>query len=421
MKELHICGVQRTHRGWRSGWTKQFTQTITPTGTSSSETLNILNSTKPDCTKPAQSVNQNLNLSLWNAQSVGNKTNDICEYVITHDIDILCLTETWMKPDDPVVINEMSPPGYAFINTPRVYASGDNHGGVGILSKAQIGLCLMTNLDIPVFNTFEYNVVSNISRSFYIITVYRPPPSTVNQLKLSSFLVELEELIDCVNLLPGKVLLVGDLNVHFDIPAKSDVKRVSTCLSSAGMSQHVSEPTHRSGRILDVVVTRDIDNLTHTISVDSATFTKDHFMVNCSINLSKPRPSKATRTFRKYKSIDHQRFSEDLSAKMATISQKNYLNVDDLLNDYNSSCRKVLDYHAPPITRKSTVLHHPGWFSDQVNKAIRERRRSERKWRKSGSTAHHEQFLTSRQSVRDSVSESKVAYYKNKFENFKLY
>ena len=82
-----------------------------------------------------------------------------------------------MKPDDPVVIKEMSPPGYAFINTPRVYASGDTHGGIGILYKTQIGLWLMSNLVMPVFTTFEYTVVSNISRSFNIVTVYRPTPS----------------------------------------------------------------------------------------------------------------------------------------------------------------------------------------------------------------------------------------------------
>ena len=404
LRELNICGVQRTQRGCRGGGGKCKTNPHTDTST-------VLNSTK------SASQNEHLNLSVWNAQSVGNKTNDICEYVITHDIDILCLTETWMKPDDPVVIKEMSPPGYAFINTPRVYASGDTHGGIGILYKTQIGLCLMSNLDIPVFTTCEYTVVSNMSRSVYIVTVYRPTPSRVNKLKLSTFLKEFEDFIDCVNELPGKVLLVGDLNVHFDEPSKSDVKRVSTFLSSVGMSQLVSEPTHKHKHTLDVIVTRDTDELINGISVDRTTFTKDHFMVNCSVNLSKPQPSKAVRTFRKYRNIDHEHFSEDLSAKMMAISQKDYSSVDDLLNDYNISCLAVLDTHAPQITRISTVSHHPGWFSDEVMETIRERRRCERKWRKSQTASHYEEFLVSRQNVKDLVLESKTVYYKNKFEN----
>ena len=238
-------------------------------------------------------------------------------------------------------------------------------------------------------------VVSNISLSFYIVTVYRPTPSRVNKLKLSTFLKEFEDFIDCVNELPGKVLLVGDLNVHFDEPSKSDVKRVSTFLSSIGMSQLVSEPTHKHNHTLDVVVTRDTDELINVISVDRTTFTKDHFMVNCSVNLSKPQPSKAVRTFRKYRNVDHEHFSEDLSAKMMAISQKDYSSDDDLLNDYNISCLAVLDTHAPQITRISTVSHHPGWFSDEVKETIRERRRCERKWRKSQTPSHHEEFFNS--------------------------
>ena len=144
------------------------------------------------------------------------------------------------------------------------------------------------------------------------------------------------------------------------MPAKSDVKRVSTFLSSIGMSQLVSEPTHKHNHILDVIVTRDSDELINDIRVDCTTFTKDHFMVNCSVNLSKPQPSKAVRIFRKYRNIDHQRFSEDLSAKMKVISQRDYSSVDDLLKDYNISCLAVLDTHAPQITRRSTVSHHPG-------------------------------------------------------------
>ena len=78
---------------------------------------------------------------------------------------------------------------------------------------------------------------------------------------------------------------------------------------------------------------------------------------------------------------------------MTAISQKDYSSVDDLLNEYNISCLAVLDTHAPQITRISTVSHHPGWFSDEVKETIRERTRCERKWRKSQTASHHEEFL----------------------------
>ena len=54
-------------------------------------------------------IKNKLNLRVWNSQSVCNKTDKLRDYVTDHDIDILCLTETWLRPEDPVVIGELSP------------------------------------------------------------------------------------------------------------------------------------------------------------------------------------------------------------------------------------------------------------------------------------------------------------------------
>ena len=148
LKELHICGVQPTQRGFKGG---------------KSSVLNINTETsRPAIQEPiTNDSTSTLNLSLWNSQSVGNKP--ICEYVTDRDIDILCLTETWLRKDDPVVIGEISPPGYSFINVPR--NSNNHRGGVGILYKSQLSLGQVTNQEFPDFHSFEYTIVSNMSHS----------------------------------------------------------------------------------------------------------------------------------------------------------------------------------------------------------------------------------------------------------------
>lgn len=42
-------------------------------------------------------IKNKFNLSVWNSQSVCNKTDKLCDYVTDHDIDVLCLTETWLR------------------------------------------------------------------------------------------------------------------------------------------------------------------------------------------------------------------------------------------------------------------------------------------------------------------------------------
>ena len=51
----------------------------------------------------------------------------------------MIITETWLRTDDPVVINESTPPGYTFLNAPRPNSA---HGGIAVISRAPLGLRL---------------------------------------------------------------------------------------------------------------------------------------------------------------------------------------------------------------------------------------------------------------------------------------
>ena len=112
-----------------------------------------------------------LKFSLWNAHSVRNKTISCSEYVLDKGIDALFLTETWLNDSDNVIIGELCPPGYMFINVPR---DSDNYGGIGVLYRCPL------KFQIIPFNfksaTFEYTIISNTRRKIYYILIYRPPP-----------------------------------------------------------------------------------------------------------------------------------------------------------------------------------------------------------------------------------------------------
>ena len=155
-------------------------------------------------------------------------------------------------------------------------------------------------------------------------------------------------------------MLLGDFNVHFDCPEKSDVKRFKTSLDNIGLIQHVSQPTHRCGHILDLVITREDDSLIESIDVDNVTFTIDHYMINCALNMCKPKTIKLSQSVRKYRQIDRQAFSVDLSTQMCSIMNKVYTDVNTLLKDFNNSCSVVLDAHAPLTTKLRAVKHRPG-------------------------------------------------------------
>ena len=79
------------------------------------------------------------------------------------------------------------------------------------------------------------------------ILSFRPPPSTENGFRLSTFLHEFDIFIGEIALMPEKVNLAGDFNMHVDVPSKSDVKRFLTSIASSAFQQHVTSPTHKDG------------------------------------------------------------------------------------------------------------------------------------------------------------------------------
>ena len=100
------------------------------------------------------------------------------------------LTETWLGSDDPVVINEMTPPNYSFINIPRNH---DKHGGIGILSKSQLNLRRVQHVDFTT-DSFEFPIITDNSLSIHYVAIYRPPPSETNGIKTSTFFTDLTTL-----------------------------------------------------------------------------------------------------------------------------------------------------------------------------------------------------------------------------------
>ena len=67
-----------------------------------------------------------LNFCILNDRSINNKTLIIKDDVVDKKVDILALTETWLKPDDDsdYITRDITPTGYCFAHTPRSSKNG---------------------------------------------------------------------------------------------------------------------------------------------------------------------------------------------------------------------------------------------------------------------------------------------------------
>ena len=204
----------------------------------------------------------------FNAQSVkGNdmasKRYDISTFIKDNGLDLFFVTETWLSAQgDEAKTVELAPSGFDVKSFPR--HSRSRGGGIAIVYESTLGsnITFKTNFDFT-HTSFEV-VQASITlqhNTLHFVCLYRPPPNRRNNLTDSMFTEQLHDLLDYVNNLPGFVCLVGDMNIHFDIPLQSLTKQTLTTLSLYNLVQVINKPTHRCGHIIDWVIVRPGDDI----------------------------------------------------------------------------------------------------------------------------------------------------------------
>ena len=158
--------------------------------------------------------------------------------------------ETWLHPKgDNVATGELCPSVYRFDHTPKPVGTG---GDVGLLYKQ--GFCTKTRMCQHSFRSFECMHVTFITRkSIRALVVYRPPGTgAAIGLFFDEFSTLLEEVVVCSE----ELLIIGDFNFHMDDTADRYAAQFGSLLDLFNLKQHVTVPTHRSGHISDLVISR---------------------------------------------------------------------------------------------------------------------------------------------------------------------
>ncbi len=124
--------------------------------------------------------------------------------ITEHKLDVLCLTETWLKLDDYITLNEFTTQDYCY------YPKGKG-GGVAtiysnIFSNSQRWNPTVMVLHITLSKETRVNDKSPVM--FVLATVYRPPGHHTD------FIKEFADFLSELVLAADKVLIVGDFSIH---------------------------------------------------------------------------------------------------------------------------------------------------------------------------------------------------------------
>lgn len=94
-----------------------------------------------------------------------------------------------------------------------------------------------------------------------IIVGYKPPYLPNHPVSTTVSLGEFSDYLESI-VIPSKLLLIsGDFNIHVDVPTDADGIRFRDLLDYMGLLQHVKRLTHIHGHTLDLLITRQSDDI----------------------------------------------------------------------------------------------------------------------------------------------------------------
>ena len=173
--------------------------------------------------RSSSSAENILLVCLLNARSVGpsRRRSDISIFIQDNNIDIMLLTETRLPPaGDEAKIADLAPPEYSVLSFPRsAGGSGAKGGGIAFAIWNSLKPRVSTTLSFPVqhpcFETAQLTLTYNMQQTNFLC-MYSPPPSKKNKFSDSMFFDQFSDFLEHSDGLPGKTLLMGDFNFHFE-------------------------------------------------------------------------------------------------------------------------------------------------------------------------------------------------------------
>ena len=170
------------------------------------------------------------------------------------------------------------------------------------MNKRGGGICLFYRYDIHLENFekftsefFEccYASLTVGATSYLIIAVYRPPG-----LNVKSFIDHFTILFEEKRLQFDKIVLLGDFNISLNV--NNDASKVgNSFFEDFGLTQYVSEKTHRSGGILDHIIASN--NISINVKSNSFITSSDHSFICFSLSSVKQRKSQQRLMYRNWK------------------------------------------------------------------------------------------------------------------------
>ena len=148
----------------------------------------------------------------------------------------------------------------------------------------------------------------------------------------------------------GKLVIVGDLNIHISDELDSDTITFSDFLEAFGLVNMITFPVHRLQNTLDLVITYQANDGILSYPRQGRLFS-DHNIVFFYLCVGNTATRKWKIATRKSKAIKLSELNVDIAKALTSVDLK-YLTVSTSVSFYNKTLSSILDNHVPLVIKE---------------------------------------------------------------------
>ena len=158
--------------------------------------------------------------------------------------------------------------------------------------------------------------------------------------------------------------------------------RFAGTLTAFNLVQHVTEATHESGHLLDLVISRPNDFVSNIIIGE---YFSDHKTILFDLKSGKLPIIKKSVSSRNYRNLDTDAFIREIILGFSAHNSPSNINeLQSLDRSYDKILRFLIDKYAPINTRNVIDSAKAPWMNAELLNEKRVKRRLERRWRNTG-------------------------------------
>ena len=315
---------------------------------------------------------------------------------------LMISTKQWK---DCTVLNK---DGLSLSTADRVRRKG---GGLALIYKTTYNTKL---LDRGIRSTCEHATweLKTKKATLVIHGIYHPPPSLTNKTTNSLFIEDFTDFISKTLPSHPNNIYIGDFNLHIS-EEETDPIIFNDSIEAMGLYQHVNFPTHKSGNILDLVLS-DIQQSTSVITTLPGPYLSDHRSVISTLNIKRLNPSFTYKQVCRIKEITQDQLIDEFKLENVPLSTK----LHEIVPMLKTELSRTLDALAPLTRRKISLRPKNPWFDSELKTHKRQMRKLEKKWLRHKMDPYWTAYKSTRNSYYSILKTKKKATLRIKFAEF---